>query len=158
KYGYQYPYGLMPKTVNHLDKLAVVRSMEAWETVHSRGQYYLQTGHAISAARIKEMPSIGAVVAYESLARRKDSDFLPPFIAMNYEQNVMTGPLWREGCLPAECSPLTLDLKDNRLPFALDEKDQAAFHRRWNLLNRIDTSRQELGPNSAQGMRQFDSF
>src|SRR5262249_25031631 len=126
--------------------------------VHSRGQYYLQTGHAISAARIKEMPSIGAVVAYESLARRKDSDFLPPIIAMNYEPNVMTGPLWREGCLPAECSPLTLHLKDNRLAFALDEKDQAAFHRRWNLLNRIDTSRQELGPNSAQGMRQFDSF
>ena len=36
----------------------------------------MQVGHAFSPARQKEMPSVGAVVAYESLRRRKASDFL----------------------------------------------------------------------------------
>ena len=59
KQGYQFPYGLMPKLVDCLDDLVMVRSMEAWETIHSRGQYYLQTGHAVSPARVQEVPSLG---------------------------------------------------------------------------------------------------
>lgn len=156
--GYAFPYGLMPKLAGHLDDLLVVRSLEAWETVHSRGQYYLQTGHAVSPARGKEMPSMGAVIAYETAARRKESDFLPPFVAMNYDANNMYGPLQREGCLSSEFSPLTLDLKSGSLPFIVEEQDRARFTQRWKLLNQFDTSRQALRPDSQQVMRQFDSF
>jgi hypothetical protein len=156
--GYKFPYGLMPKLATQLDDLLVVRSMEAWETVHSRGQYYLQTGHAVSPARGKEMPSLGAVIAYEFQAQRKESDFLPPFVAMNYDANNMYGPLQREGCLNSDCSPLTLDLKSGNLPFIVEEQDRARFQRRWDLLNRFDSSRHSLRDDSPQVMRQFDSF
>lgn len=158
KQGYAFPAGLMPKLIDHLDDLLVVRSMEAWETVHSRGQYYLQTGHAVSPARGKEMPSMGAVIAYETAARRKESDFLPPFVAMNYDANNMYGPLQREGCLASEFSPLTLDLKSGSLPFLVEEQDRARLQQRWDLLTRFDTSRQALRPDSPQPVRQFDSF
>jgi hypothetical protein len=156
--GYPFPYGLMPKLAERLGDLAVVRSASAWETVHSRGQYYLQTGHAVSPARIKEAPALGSVIAYEAFQSRRSTDFLPPFVSMNYEPSTMYGPLQGEGCLPADCSPLILDLKDRNLPFVLDAKDRPRFDRRWELLNKMDTSRHALDDSSPQGMRQFESF
>lgn len=157
-FGYQYPYGLMPKLAEHLGDLAVVRSAQAWETVHSRGQYYLQTGHAVSPARIKESPSLGAVIAHELKGRGKPSDFLPPFVAMNYEPTTMYGPLQGEGALSSDCAPLTLDLAARNLPFYVEEKDRARLARRWDLLQSMDTSRRELNDLAPVGMRQFDSF
>lgn len=156
--GYQFPYGLLPKIAGILGDLAVVRSAQAWETVHSRGQYYLQTGHAVSPARIQESPAMGAVIAYEFLSRRRSGDFLPPFVAMNYESSTMYGPLQSEGCLPADCSPLTLDLKEGNLPFVVDAAEQTRYARRWEMLNRMDTSRHALDDASPQVMRQFESF
>lgn len=154
--GFSWPVGLMPKLVSHLDKLLLVRSMEAWETVHSRGQYYLQTGHAVSPARVKESPSMGSIIAYES--PRKDTDFLPPFLSLNYEASTMYGPLIREGCLPSDCSPLTLDLVTGSLPFVVPATEKDRFARRWALLNQLDSSRAALTPQSPQAVRQFDSF
>ncbi len=158
KQGYQFPVGLMPKLSERLDDVVLVRSMEAWETVHSRGQYYLQTGHAVSPARVKEMPSMGAVIAYEMEARRRDTDFLPPFISMNYEATTMYGPLQREGCLPSSTSPLTLDLKSGNLPFVVEEKDRSRFQRRWDFLNRFDTARASLSDSTPEVIRQYDAF
>ncbi|MBK7931708.1 MAG: DUF1501 domain-containing protein [Bryobacterales bacterium] len=51
-----------------------------------------------------------------------------------------------------------LDLKNRNLPFVVEEKDKARFARRWELLNRMDTSRHALDDGSPQGMRQFESF
>jgi hypothetical protein len=158
KQGFQFPCGLMPKLAERLDDVVLVRSMEAWETVHSRGQYYLQTGHAVSPARVKEMPSMGAVIAYEMESRRRDSDFLPPFISMNYEATTMYGPLHREGCLPSATSPLTLDLKSGNLPFVVEEKDRERFQRRWEFLNRFDTRRANLDASAPEPVRQYAAF
>lgn len=157
KYEYQWPRGFFPKLEERLDDLVIVRSMEAWETVHSRGQYYLQTGHAVSPARVKEMPSMGAVIAYEAAARRKESDFLPPFISMNYEGTTMYGPLIREGCLESRCAPLTLDLKNANLPFAVGSEERERFDRRWKFLQQFDSSR-KLGKSAPREMEQFGSF
>jgi hypothetical protein len=77
---------------------------------------------------------------------------------MNYEPTTMYGPLQGEGCLPADCAPLTLDLKDRNLPFVVEEKERARLERRWELLNSMDTSRRSLSETSPQGMRQFESF
>jgi hypothetical protein len=158
QFGYEFPFGLMPNIVDHLGDIAVIRSAAAWETVHSRGQYYLQTGHAVSAARIKEMPAIGSVVAHEFNSRRRESDFLPPFVSMNYEPTTMYGPLQGEGCLSADCAPLTLDLARKNLPFFVDEQDRARLLRRWQALQQLDTSRHALDDASPAGMRRFDSF
>src|SRR5262245_53756610 len=77
KGGIKMPHALFPKIAAGLDDLVIARSVEAWESAHQRGVYYMQVGHAFSPAREKEIPSIGAVVAYEFLSRRKESDFLP---------------------------------------------------------------------------------
>ncbi len=158
KQGYQFPYGLMPKLPELLDDITIVRSIEAWETIHSRGQYYLQTGHAVSPARVKETPSLGAIVAYEMLAHRKESDFLPPYIAMNYEGTTMYGPLIREGYLKSSCAPLTIDLKAGNLPFVVEDQDRARFNRRWDLLNKFDTARTQVTASTPKELLEFDTF
>src|SRR5262245_48649999 len=56
------PFGLFPKLEERLDRIAIVRSLEAWESEHGRASYYLQVAHPVSPARAGEMPSIGAIV------------------------------------------------------------------------------------------------
>lgn len=156
--GFQFPYGLMPKLTGNLSDLLLVRSMEAWETVHSRGQYYLQTGHPVSPARVKEMPSLGSIIAYEFENKKKPGDFLPPFVSMNYAATTMYGPLQGEGSLPSYCSPLTMDLNDKNLPFLIAEKNRDRFNQRWNLLQELDGTAQKLTSKSPQQERQYDAF
>ena len=86
KDGVRMPVGTMPRLSERLDKFAIIRSMEFWESCHNRGTYYMQAGRAISPSRLKEIPSIGAVLAYEHLERRREGDFLPPFISLNVDR------------------------------------------------------------------------
>ena len=82
--GLKMPMGLHPKMAERHEKYAIVRSMNFWESEHTRGTYYVQAGRILSPARTHEIPSIGSIVALETAGQRRDSDFLPPFVAMNY--------------------------------------------------------------------------
>ena len=126
------PYGLFPKMSDQIEHFAIVRSVEAWESSHPRGVYYMQVGHPFSPARQKEVPSIGAVVAYEFLNRRRSGDFLPPFVAMNFG----AGSLIKEGCLSNAASPLALDMRQES-PFVIPQKEKSVFDRRWQLLQHL---------------------
>src|SRR5580698_1623701 len=97
--GVRWPYGLLPKTAGVLNDTVLVRSMAAWDTLHNFGQYYQQVGHAYSAARATEMPSMGAIIAQEFKSRGKSTDFLPAFVAMNFPTSSVNGPLIKEGSL-----------------------------------------------------------
>jgi hypothetical protein len=132
KPGIVLPYGLFPRLSEQIDHFAIARCVEAWESSHPRGVYYMQAGHPFSPARKQEIPSIGAVVAYEFLARRQSSDFLPPVGAMN----VPTDALVKEGCLPNEASPLALDMRQES-SFLVSQKEKSVFDRRWQLLQRL---------------------
>ncbi|MEZ5364018.1 MAG: DUF1501 domain-containing protein [Bryobacterales bacterium] len=157
--GALWPHGLLPKLAERLGDVTLVRSMEAWDSVHSRAQFYLQTGHQSSPARNDEMPSVGSVIAYEMRDRGKDSDFLPPFVSMNYDAKTMYGPLQKEGCLTADMAPLTLDLNRKSLPFLLQEENRSTFERRWELLSRLDGPRGRLqAPETQKVYREFASY
>jgi hypothetical protein len=90
--------------------------------------------------------------------KRRETDFLPPFISMNYEATTMYGPLQREGCLPSSTSPLTLDLKAGSLPFVVEEKDRARFQHRWEFLNRFDPARANPNAAAPEPIRQYEAF
>lgn len=146
KLGIKWPYGLLGRTAEVLDDVAVVRSMAAWETFHNLAQYYLQVGHQFNAARAKELPSIGSVIAYEMLAKVTPSDFLPPFVSMNFPAGAVNGTLIREGFLRSNTAPLTLDLrKSGNMPFLLSEDYKERFNRRLDFLYSFDTSREAQG-------------
>ncbi len=157
--GIQWPYGLLPKTAGILDDAVLVRSMAAWETLHNLGQFYLQVGHAFNAARAKEMPCIGSVVAYETRSKAKPSDYLPPFVAMNFPAGAVNGTLIREGFLDSSTAPLTLDVrKGGNMPFLLEEGYRERFHQRLDFLHSFDTSRQAQGSGVNKMVREWDAF
>jgi hypothetical protein len=136
------PYALFPRLSDRINHLALARSGEAWESVHERGQYYIQAGRAFAAARVKEIPSVGSIIAYEMQSRRKESDFLPPFVAMNFGHAGagLAGP----GMLPASCAPLPLRVhKNGEIPFVVRKEERTRFSQRWDLLQRLDRSLRE---------------
>lgn len=130
KGGLTMPYGLFPRISEQLDDLVIARSVEAWDAAHPRAVYYMQVGHSFSPAREKDLPSVGAVVAHEFFKKRKPTDFLPPFVAMNFEP----GFLVKNGCLPQNASPLAI-ASGRDLPFILKEKE--TFERRWKMLREL---------------------
>jgi hypothetical protein len=138
--GVRLPYGLFPQLCGQIDHIAFVRSMEAWESAHSRAQYYMQVGHPFSPARREEIPSIGAVVAMEVESRRKAGDFLPPFIAMNFGSLLI-----RQGCLPYRFGPLPVEMKQGT-EFLMDRKEKVAFDRRWSLRQQLEEAREGTEP------------
>ena len=44
--GVKWPMALYPAPCDQLDRVALVRSVEAWDSVHGRAQYYVQSAHS----------------------------------------------------------------------------------------------------------------
>ncbi len=149
-----WPMGQFPKLARQLDRVAIVRSTAAWESAHARAQYYMQVGHIFSPARVNEMPSVGAVVAYEMQNKRRSSDYLPPFAAINVKPN--DAGLVKQGCLPEVCAPLALSM-EQQIPFLVPPAEQAMFDRRWKLLKSLDGTASSLDK-SHRSTRTFESF
>jgi len=130
---------LFPRLSNDLNHLAIVRSGAAWESVHERGQYYIQAGRAFSPARVSEIPSVGSLVAYEFQSKKRDSDYLPPFVAMNFTPGGagLAGP----GMLPSSCAPLPITVHPGAdIPFVVPQAEQARFADRWQFLQQLDSA------------------
>jgi hypothetical protein len=130
------PYRLFPMLSEGTGDLAIVRSLRAWENEHIRAQYYLQVAHSPSPSRMKEIPSLGSVIAYEFDGRRTDRDFLPPFIAMNFTSGAFK--VVGEGCLDSRNAPLPLEISESGFDFMLSETEQPRFRRRWEFLQKME--------------------
>lgn len=134
--GLKLPHGLMPNLVQILDQVAVVRSMAAWDAVHGRAQYYIQTGHPLNQALAREVPAIGAVACYELAKSRKESDSLPPYISMNMAGN--QAGLINQGFLSAEYGPLSLSVGAGPPALAPEKGMAGTMKRRWERLQQLD--------------------
>lgn len=136
----RWPRGLMPKTAEHLGKLAIIRSALSWAAVHGLAQAWAQISRNPGGATGRIAPHIGAVVALEMQTQRQAADVLPPFISLN---QILAGA----GYLPARYAPFGVQPSPNGLT-ALTHPDGAArLGERWNLLQKIDPERKsgELG-------------
>lgn len=132
------PSGLFKNLPDVLDKITVVRCLNAWDAVHGRAQYYVQTAHPLNLALAKEIPSIGSVISYEVARRRRDSDSLPAFVALNAAGN--QAGLINQGFLPAEFGPMSLVVKDGPPNLAPKPGTEETFRRRWEFLQKLDSS------------------
>lgn len=132
------PVGLMKNLPGVLDKITVVRSMAAWDVVHGRAQYYIQTGHPLNLALAKEVPAIGAVVCHELAEGRKPTDSLPAYIAMNSAGN--QAGLINQGFLSAEFGPMSLAVGDAPPSLAPQKGMEETMQRRWARLQQLDGS------------------
>jgi hypothetical protein len=147
------PVGLFPKLSTSLDKFAIVRSLEAWETEHGRATYYLHVAHQVSPARVREIPSLGALVAWESRIKRRDSDYLPPFMSMNYGPEQI-----KEGMLESKYAPLNLDTNGGDFSFVVPQQERARFDRRVGFMNALAALRNSAVTPEAQPIAALNAF
>ena len=120
---------LMPTIAQHLDKLAVIRSMRTSQVDHPGGIHLMHTGYA-RAANV-QYPEMGAVVA--KYLGEPNSD-LPNFIKIFPHGNSGAG------FLGPQYQPFSLN-PDGRLPtFAASRLEQAAEQRRHGLRSFLEDS------------------
>ena len=164
KHGIRMPAGLLPKLTERLDQYAIIRSLETWENAHVRGTYYLQAGRVLSPARLKEIPSVGSVVAYETMAASKDSDFLPPFVSMNMDPFQLVGC----GMLSAKFAPLVageaqilnsrMSRMDTSMPLLVPESERETFDERRELLAKLDRQWRQLDSHRGRIFDDIDDY
>jgi len=131
----RFPQGLLPKTAEHLDQLAIVRSGLAWAAVHTLGQTWAQISRNPSGATGAIAPHIGAVVSLESQAKRTTSDILPGFIALN------SGSIPGSGYLSAKYAPFGVITASTGLPTITHPDGATRFSDRWSLMHSLDQNR-----------------
>jgi hypothetical protein len=134
--GVKWPMALFPQLAKQRERYSLIRSMEAWDSVHFRAQYYVQSGHMMNPALQKELPPIGTVVAYESAARRQATDTLPGYVAVNVTQS--QAGLLGCGFLPATYTPFHIDTTSGIGAIALDDDSRKKLLRRWEMLKKVD--------------------
>jgi hypothetical protein len=150
------PSGVFKNLPSVLDKLTVVRSMSAWDVVHGRAQYYIQTGHPLNLALAKEVPALGAVVCHELANQRKETDSLPAYIAMNLAGN--QAGLINQGFLPAEFGPMSLAVGDSAPNLAPQRGMEETFKRRWERLQQLDETLRKSGGHSDRSFADYQDY
>jgi hypothetical protein len=151
--GVKWPMALFPRLAQQRDRYSLIRSMEAWDSVHFRAQYYVQSGHMMNPALQKELPPIGTVVAYESAARRQPTDMLPGYVAVNVTQS--QSGLLGSGFLPATYTPFHVDTTSGIGAIALDDEGRRKLLRRWELLKKVDARLRNDSALAAKAYRDY---
>jgi hypothetical protein len=105
--GVKWPMALYPNLAKQMDRFALLRSVEARESVHGSAQYYVQAARALHPALQQEIPPLGALVAMEYAGRRRESDTLPAYVAVNVTQS--QAGLLSCGFLPCAYAPFHVD-------------------------------------------------
>jgi len=151
--GVKWPMGLFPQLFKLRDRYSLIRSMEAWDSVHFRAQYYVQSAHMMNPALQKELPPMGSVVAYEYAQRRRPADTLPAYVAVNTTQS--QAGLLGSGFLPATFTPFHIDTTSGIGAIALDDDGRKNLLRRWELLKNFDERLRNDSSLAAKAFRDY---
>ncbi len=153
KPGLKWPMALYPNLAKQLDRVTLVRSLNAWDSVHGRAQYYVQAAHPFNPALQKEIPPIGSVAAMELHSQRRATDCLPSYVALNVYQN--QAGLLRAGMLPAVHAPFHIDTGASLSAYSADAASKGEFLRRWEMLKSFDGRLRNDATLAAKAYRDF---
>ncbi len=148
--GVAFPQGLFPVLASQMDRIALLRSVKPWVVVHQLGQDWVEIGRNPISGLSRIAPHIGSVVSLELGDRAKP---LPAFINLN----TTSGP--SSGYLSPVHAPFYVSPNGGGLPNTRHPDAQAAFDRRFALLQELDTEiRAESTLNPAgEEMEQFNT-
>jgi hypothetical protein len=140
--GIMFPQGLLPNIANHLNKIAIVRSLRAPALVHSLQQVWTMIARNPTSLMGKIAPNIGSVVALEYESKRQPNQKLPGFISFNGGNTVQAG------YFNAKYTPFVATAAQTGLAGLTHPDGQANFDRRFQMLMDLDG---ELRANSPLG-------
>lgn len=124
---------LFPMLSGLIPDLCILRSVTSWEAAHSRGQFYLQTGHTFNPSFAPALPHVGAVASFE----RGGAGLLPPFLSLN-----TGGDEQKQGFMPGITTPFSFSPQRSGLPNLRHDyygvQSQAFFNGAYDLLQALD--------------------
>ena len=144
--GVNFPRGIMPRIAEHMDSIALLRSVKSWAAVHEFARIWIQISRNPLSGLAKIAPHIGSVVSLE-LGPSSPARVLPAFLSLN------TGSGPGEGYLAPEHAPFYVNPGGGGLGNTSHRDGPAAFDRRFDLLMKLDAEERslaELGPGSRQ--------
>jgi len=144
--GVSFPRGIMPKIAEHMDSIALLRSVKSWAAVHEFARIWVQIGRNPLSGLAKIAPHIGSVISLE-LGPASPTRVMPAFLSLN------TGSGPGEGYFAPEHAPFYVNPGGGGLGNTSHRDGPAAFDRRFDLLMKLDAEERslaELGPASQQ--------
>jgi hypothetical protein len=138
--GIMFPQGLMPNIANHLNKIAIVRSLRAPALVHSLQQVWAQISRNPTSLMGKIAPNLGSVAALEFESKRQPSQKLPGFISLNGGNTVGSG------YFNARYTPFVATAAQTGLAGLTHPDGQANFDRRFQMLMELDNGLRANSP------------
>ncbi len=124
---------LLPNMSDLLGDTLIIRSVLSKALAHQLAQTWAQIGRSPTGALGNVSPNIGAVVALETESRRKPSDVLPGFVAMN-SLNLAGAGYFASRYSPFQVTPVPTGLAELTHP-----DGQSRFDARWQLVQDLDT-------------------
>lgn len=124
---------LFPNLSRMTSDLLLLHSMNSWELIHERGQFYTQTIHPQNPAFVLESPHIGSVLAWEKGAPGP----LPPFMALN-SSNAMPGAKFLGGTYEPFLAPAVAGGFGNLQHNYFGNTSQSRFEERYRFLEELD--------------------
>ena len=144
---------LFPQLAGQMDRVALVRSMQAPELIHFNGQYHTQAGRALNPAIAREIPAWGSVAAFELASQRRERDTFPTYVSTNLTK-ARAGSIG-SGFLPTWTTGLDLDPGTVFAAFGGDMTGaNAVLSERWELLTALTKINE--GQRKAMGQRAAD--
>ncbi len=141
-----------PQLTKEMQRVALVRSMQAPELIHFNGQYHTQAGRTLNQAIAREIPAFGSVVAFELAKERRENDTFPTFVSTNLTK-ARAGSIG-SGFLPTWTTGLDLDPSTVFAAFGGDMTGASSvLSERWELLTALakinEGQRQAMGEKAA---------
>jgi hypothetical protein len=130
----RWPQGLLPKTSEHLNRIALIRSAMSWAAVHPLAVKWAQISRNPSGATGSFAPHIGAVVSLETQKRRTLTDVLPGFVSLG-------GTAANAGYFSATYAPFAVAPSPTGLSSLSHPDGAARLEQRWQLLQSVDGDR-----------------
>jgi hypothetical protein len=133
--GVNWPVGLLPNLANHLNDVAIVRSMSSWALVHSLAQIWMQIGRNPAAALGDIAPNVGSVVAMEKEPERRAGQVFPAFFGLNATGSA--GP----GYFGAAYAPFLVNPPRSgnaTIPNTINPQGEARFQTLYSRLHQYD--------------------
>jgi hypothetical protein len=95
-------------------------------------------------------------VAYEFASKRRPTDTLPGYVALNVTQS--QAGLLKSGFLPATFSPFHIDTATSLGVYGTDEASRKDFLRRWQLLQKFDERLRNDSSLAAKAFRDYHNY
>ncbi len=148
----RFPVGLLPRTAEQMQHIAIVRSMRSWSAVHGLAQTWTQIGRNPVSALGRVAPHMGSIVAIEKSPEKAPTQVFPAFLGLNVATNSPG-----QGYLPSAYAPFRTGPSAAGLGNTTHPAGAARFGDRFTLLHELDDPLRQNSPMGRQA-EDMDAF